>query len=71
VPADREALGGAATSVATFEEFVQRFRAAGIDEFIMYYPPDRVYGAAATSAAFERIAVEALPRGRAMDDATH
>ena len=71
VPADREALGGAATPVAAFEEFVQRFRAAGMDEFIMYYPPDRFYGAEAASAAFERIATEALPRLRAMDDATH
>jgi len=36
----------------------------------MYYPPDRFYGAEATSAAFERIAIEALPRLRAMDGAS-
>jgi alkanesulfonate monooxygenase SsuD/methylene tetrahydromethanopterin reductase-like flavin-dependent oxidoreductase (luciferase family) len=60
---------GPLTSVAAFEEFVQRFRAAGMDEFIMYYPPERFYGSEATSAIFERIATEALPRLRATDRA--
>lgn len=46
-------------SVDAFHDFVGRYRAIGIDEFIFFYKPRH-----ATEAMWERIATEVLPRLR-------
>jgi len=43
-------------SIQAFQDFIDRYREAGIDEFIFYYPPF-----AAANGIFERVATEAIP----------
>src|SRR5207253_2788728 len=47
-------------SVDAFEDFIGRYRALGIDEFIFFYRPRH-----ATAEMFERVALEVMPRLRA------
>lgn len=51
-------------SLSAFEDAIHRFAEAGMEEIILTYPPEDIYGAAVTNAMFERLAVEALPRLR-------
>ncbi|MCC7366052.1 MAG: LLM class flavin-dependent oxidoreductase [Dehalococcoidia bacterium] len=54
------------SSVAAFEDFIGRYREAGITEFVFYYPPESMYGRRNIEAnIFERVATDVLPRLRA------
>jgi alkanesulfonate monooxygenase SsuD/methylene tetrahydromethanopterin reductase-like flavin-dependent oxidoreductase (luciferase family) len=50
------------SSIDAFEDFVGRYRAIGIDEFIFFYKPRH-----ATKELWERVATEVLPRLRRTD----
>jgi alkanesulfonate monooxygenase SsuD/methylene tetrahydromethanopterin reductase-like flavin-dependent oxidoreductase (luciferase family) len=52
-------------SVQTFEDLVGRYREAGINELIFYYPPETLFPAGTEGdffAAFEQVAREVMPR---------
>jgi alkanesulfonate monooxygenase SsuD/methylene tetrahydromethanopterin reductase-like flavin-dependent oxidoreductase (luciferase family) len=51
------------SSIDAFEDFVGRYRAIGIDEFIFFYRPRH-----ATQELWERVATDVLPRLRSADN---
>jgi hypothetical protein len=52
-------------SEASFREFVERYREIGIDELVLYYPPDRFYPEGAVQPGlFERLARDVIPELR-------
>jgi hypothetical protein len=64
---DRSAPISPFASVGAFEDLVGKYREAGINEFIFYYPPQEWYQSANEDAeeVFERVAREVIPGMRA------
>lgn len=54
-------------SVQSFEDFVEQYREAGMNEFIFYYPASEWYPQSPPEqdAVFERVVAEVIPRLRA------